>query len=136
VKNEGGAAVRLFVDQQTHLPLMLQYTEVRPRIMMDGRGRGVGRGGRGGPGPGAPQAGRGGEPDQRPDPEEMRRRIEQMPPPTPSNMSLYLADYKKVDGVMIPHRLTYAADGKPVEEWTIEKVKINPALKADFFEKK
>ena len=66
----------------------------------------------------------------------MRRRIESMPPPTPSTVSLYLADYKKVDGVMLPHRLTQAVDGKTVEEWTIEKVKVNPNVKADLFEKK
>jgi hypothetical protein len=59
-----------------------------------------------------------------------------MPPPTPSNVSLYLGDFKKVDGVLIPHRLTQAIDGKTVEEWTIEKVRVNPTIKADLFEKK
>jgi hypothetical protein len=153
VKNDGGAAVRIFVDQQTHLPLMLQYQDMRPRMMIDGRGGrggpGGGRGARGGgagidgggPPAGAPPAGATppegrGEPGQRPDPEEMRRRMEQMPPPVPSNVSLFLADYKAVDGVMLPHRLTQSIDGKPVEEWTLEKVKVNPALKADLFEKK
>lgn len=146
-KNEGGATVRIFVDQQTHLPLMLQYTEVRPRMMLDGPG---GRGGRGGFGGGRAGGGRRGDPaaatpppegrgepgQQRPNPEEMRRRMEQMPPPAPSTVNLYLADYRNVDGVMLPHRLTQSIDGKPVEEWTIEKVKVNPALKADFFDKK
>jgi hypothetical protein len=66
----------------------------------------------------------------------MRRRLENMPPPTPSTVTLFLGDYKKVDGVMLPHRLTQAVDGKTVEEWTIEKVKVNPSVKADFFEKK
>jgi len=51
-------------------------------------------------------------------------------------VTLYLGDYKKVDGVMLPHRLTQAVDGKTVEEWTIEKVKVNPSVKADLFEKK
>lgn len=51
-------------------------------------------------------------------------------------MTLYLADFKKVDGIMLPHRLTQAADGKPVEEWTLEKVKVNPSVKTDLFEKK
>jgi hypothetical protein len=150
-KNENGATVRIFVDQQTHLPLMLQYTEVRPRMMFGGPGRGgrggpgdgpggrgVGRGGRGGePGAGSPPPEGRGEPGQvRPNPEEVRRRMEQMPPPAPSNITMFLADYKEVDGVMIPHRLTQSVDGKPFEEWTIEKVKVNPSLKADFFEKK
>jgi hypothetical protein len=47
VKNEAGQAVRLFVDQQSHLPLMLQYMEVRPRFNIMG-----GPGGPGGPGGG------------------------------------------------------------------------------------
>jgi hypothetical protein len=59
-----------------------------------------------------------------------------MPPPTPSNVTLYLADFKKVDGVMLPHRLSYAIDGKTIEEWTIEKARVNASVKADLFEKK
>ncbi len=133
VKNETGQAVRMFVDQQSHVPLMLQYSEVRPRInIMGGPGGPGGRRGGFGPGGPPPAAGDG----QRPSPDEMRRRMEAMPPPAPSLVTLYLGDYKKVDGVMLPHRLTQAIDGKTVEEWTIEKVKVNPAVKADLFEKK
>jgi len=150
VKNENGQSVRLFIDQQTHMPLMLQYQEVRLRMNIQGGpggpggGRGGGRGGdfggrRGAPGgpPPAGAAGAGQRPEgERPNPEEIRRRMEAMPPPAPSNVSLFLSDYKKVDGVMLPHRLTQAIDGKTVEEWTIEKVKVNPSVKADLFEKK
>lgn len=147
VKNEQGASIRLFVDQQTHLPLMLQYQDVRPVMRFDGPGGrggrgggfGGGRGAGGGPPPegGVARGGGGrGEPGQRPDPEEVRRRMAAMPPPAPSTVNLFLADYKKVDGVMLPHRLTQSVDGKPVEEWTIEKAKVNPAIKADLFEKK
>ena len=152
VKNEAGQSVRIFIDQQTHMPLMLQYMEVRPRMMMNGGpgGPGGGRGGGRGPGPGGPPPG-GPPPDgaagapappppggegQRPNPDEIRRRMESMPPPAPSQVSLYLGDFKKVDGVMLPHRLTQAIDGKTVDEWTIEKVKVNPAIKADLFDKK
>ena len=144
VKNEAGQAIRLFVDQQSYMPLMLQYQEVRPRVnMMGGPG---GPGGRRGPGAGdappppPPPPGHAGEPAagtaQRPSPEEMRRRLESLNPPAPSMFSLYLGDYKKVDNVMLPHRLTYAVEGKTVEEWTLEKVKVNPTVKADLFEKK
>jgi hypothetical protein len=144
VKNEAGQAVRLFIDQQTHMPLMLQYTEVRPRMMMMG-GPG-GRGGVAGRGPGGPPPDGAAPPPppppgapgdgQRPNPDEIRRRMESMPPPAPSQVSLYLGDYKQVDGVMLPHRLTQAIEGKTVEEWTIEKVKVNPTIKADLFDKK
>ena len=154
VKGENNQSIRLFVDQNTHLPLMLQYQEVRPRVMINGGpggpGGGPGRGGRGdaggrgGDAPPPPPAGaapgRGvgapGGDAQRPNPDEIRRRMESMPPPAPSTVTLYLGDYKKVDGVMLPHRLTQAVDGKTVEEWTIEKVKVNPSVKADLFEKK
>ena len=59
-----------------------------------------------------------------------------MPPPTPSQVSLYLGDYKRVDGVMLPHRIETSLDGEPNEEWTIEKFKVNPQIKADTWEKK
>lgn len=150
VKNEAGQAVRIFIDQQTHMPLMLQYQEVRPRIMMQGGPGGPGGPGRRGGGPGGPPDAAGAPPPppppppgggaaaggQRPNPEEMRRRMEAMPPPAPSTVSLYLGDFKRVDGVMLPHLLTQAVDGKTVEEWTIEKLKINPSVKADLFDKK
>jgi hypothetical protein len=140
VKNEAGQFVRLFVDQNSHLPLMLQYQEVRPRMMIAGGPGGPGRGVRGGgdapPPPPPPGGGGGAAGGQRPDPEEIRRRMESMPPPTPSTVTLYLGEYKKVDGVILPHRLTQAVDGKTVEEWTIEKIRVNPTVKADLFEKK
>jgi hypothetical protein len=153
VKNEQGQSVRLFIDQATSMPLMLQYQEIRPRIMMGGPGGGPGGpGGRRGPGsapggdaPGARAPGGAGAPGApgapgaaggAPNPEEIRRRMESMPPPQPSTVTLYLGEFKTVDGVMLPHRLTQAIDGKTVEEWTIEKARVNPTIKADLFEKK
>jgi hypothetical protein len=129
IKDDRGQPLRLFIDQRTHLPLMLSFQEVRPRMMM--RGAPGGPGGRGQGGPGAPGAG-----GQRPDPEEIRRRIEAEGPPKPSAINLYLGEYQSVDGIMLPHRITQSVDGKPSEEWTIEKVKVNPAVKAEMFEKK
>jgi hypothetical protein len=127
--DEAGRAVRLFVDQATHLPLMVQYMEVRPRVMMMG-GPG-GPGGRRGPG-----AGPGG--GQPPSEEEMKQRMEEMRkqgPPPPSQFAMHLGDYKKVDGVMLPHRVDISIEGQPNEEWTIEKFKVNPAVKDSEFEK-
>lgn len=139
VKNEQGQSVRLFVDQNSGLPLMLQYQELRPRInMMNGPGGAGGPGERRGRGPGTTGGADGAAPapGQRPNPDEVRRRVEGMPPPAPSNVTLFLSDFKNVDGVMLPHRLTQAVDGKTVEEWTIEKARVNPNIKADLFEKK
>jgi hypothetical protein len=156
VPDPTGQAIRLFVDQETHLPLMLQYQDIRPRMLFGGRGFGLrGRGAFGGVGPegrgaappaagsegetpgAAPQGGAGGATRDRPSPEEIRRRMEEAGLQlTPTTITLFLADYQKVDGVMLPHRLTASADGKPFEEWSIEKAKVNPPLKADLFEKK
>jgi len=174
-KDEAGRAVRLFVDQETHLPVMLQYQEIRPRIMMTGGPggrRGGPGGGPGGPGgapgatPGAPAPGAepggattapapaggatgappaaGGRgrptgPDGQPLTEEqMRARIEEMRkqgPPQPSQFAMHLGDYKKVDGIMLPHKIDISIEGQPNEEWTIEKFKVNPSVKADEFTK-
>lgn len=140
-KDEAGRAVRLFIDQETHLPLMVQYQEVRPRVMMMG-GPG-GRGGRGagsaaGAGAGAGAGTGAGAPGERPTEEQMRQRVEEMRkqgPPPPSAFAMHLSDYKKVDGVMLPHKIDIDIEGQPNEEWTIEKFKVNPSIKADEFTK-
>jgi hypothetical protein len=127
VKDARGQAVRLFVDQESRLPLMMQYNEVRPRAMMGGPdgGRGMGPRGQGGA-----VIGRG----RGVDPEEVRRRVESMPPPEPSLVTLFLSDFQNVDGVLLPHTLVEALDGKPVEEWTIRRARLNPPIKASLFE--
>lgn len=120
-KDEAGRAVRLFVDQATHLPLMVHYMEVRPRVMTTG-----GPGGRRTPG------------GQPPSEEEMKQRMEEMRkqgPPPPSQFAMHLGDYQKVDGVMLPHKIDISIEGQPNEEWTVEKFKVNPSVKDSEFEK-
>lgn len=169
IKDARGQAVRLFVDQETHMPLMLTYSELRPRIMMrggpggpggPGGRRGGGPGGPGGPGgggqpgaapapgAGAPpppaggaQAGAAGAPGaggerRRPTEEEIRQRMASMPPPTPSAMRMTFDEFGTFDGVKLPKHISISADGTPTEEWTIEKIKVNPAIKPELFQKK
>lgn len=141
-KDPADRAVRLFVDQATHMPLMVQYQEIRPQVMTLG-------GPRGGPGPstGGIQGGaRGGAPAAvpgqpgagQPSPEEIQRRIEEMRrnPPRPATFAMYLTDYKRVDGIMLPHKISLSIDGQPSEEWIVEKYRINPSVKAEEFERK
>lgn len=129
-KEETGRVLRLFIDQATHLPLMVQYQDPKPMVMIAG-----GPGGPGGPGrgPGGP----GGPPPQM-TPEEMQKRVEEMRknPPALGTYAMHLSDYKKVDGVMLPHKIDVSLDGQPNEEWTVEKYKVNPTIKADTWEKK
>jgi hypothetical protein len=137
-KEETGRVLRLFVDQATHLPLMVQYQDPKPMVMINGGPGGPGRGGPGGPPPGA--GGGGGAGGGRPQmtPEEIQKRVEEMrknPPPL-GTYAMHLGDYKKVDGSMLPHKIDISLDGQPNEEWTVEKYKVNPTIKADTWEKK
>jgi hypothetical protein len=126
-KEETGRTLRLFIDQATHLPLMVQYQDPKPMVMING---GPGRGGPGGPG-----GGPGGPP---PTPEQVQQRVAEMQrnPPPLGTFAMHLTDYKKVDGIMLPHKIETSLDGEPNEEWTIEKYKVNPQVKADTWEKK
>ena len=147
VKEETGRTLRLFIDQNTRLPLMVQYQDPKPVIMMGGPG---GPGGRGPGGPGmpvppppppggAPQAGGPPLPPPPPmSPEEMQKRMEEIRrnPPPMGTYAYHLSDFKKVDGIMLPHRIETSLDGEPNEEWTIEKYKVNPSIKSDFWDKK
>jgi len=125
-KEETGRTLRLFIDQGTHLPLMVQYEDPKPMVMING-----------GPGgPGGPGRGPGGPPPM--SPEEVQKRVEEIrrnPPPL-GTYAMHLAEYKKVDGVMLPHKIDISLDGQPNEEWTVEKYKVNPTIKADTWEKK
>ncbi len=134
-KEETGRTLRLFIDQNTRLPLMVQYQDPKPMVMING-GPGRGPGGPGGPPP--PPGGPGGPPPPRMTPEEMQKRAEEMrrnPPPL-GTYAMHLSDFKKVDGVMLPHKIETSLDGEPNEEWTIEKYKLNGSIKADLWEKK
>jgi hypothetical protein len=135
-KEETGRTLRLFIDQETQMPLMLQYQDPKPMVMINGGpGRGPGGPGRG---PGAPGGAAPGQEGTRPTPEEMQKRIAEMQrtPPALGTFSMHLSDYKKVDGIMLPHKIETELDGQPNEEWTIEKYKVNPTIKPDTWEKK
>lgn len=143
-KGPGDFKLGLYFDQQTHKLLMLSYKGKQFSQMM--RGRPGGQGGQGGQGarpagqPGQPgQAGQG---EQRPQltPEEMEKRRkerEEMIAKLPEvEFRWIFSDYKNVGGLNLPHVLTKSEAGKPNEELTISKYKINPKLSADKFVKK
>jgi hypothetical protein len=124
-QDAAGRPVRLFISQETHLPIAISYMEVRPRVTM--------MGGPGGPGgPGARREGGGPPPDM----EEMRRRMEAEGPPPPSTIIMRLEDHRAVNGIQLPHLIVQTVDGEPTEEWTIRRYQVNPRLRADVFDKK
>lgn len=105
---EGGTPMKLFIDQETRLPLMLSYEGIMPRMM-------VARG--------AP-----------PSPEEIEKMRRE--PPQAATFEVRYSEYKKVEGVAFPHLLTTGANGNITEEWTVDKIKVNPPLKPESFVKK
>jgi hypothetical protein len=131
-KEETGRTLRLFIDQATKLPVMVQYQDPKPMVMINA-----------GPGGGPGGAGRPGAPPQPPPPPPMseedrdkrQAEIRRNPPPL-GTYALHLSDFKKVDGIMLPHKIETSLDGEPTEEWTIDRYKVNASIKADLWEKK
>jgi len=126
VKGPNGFAAQLFLDQKTHQPLMLGYRGVAPRMVMN---RTTTQGGR--------------------SPEEVEKAIKeaqakakeghaeapaQRPPEV--EMQVRFSDYRNIGGLLLPHRISKATNGKLNEEWEMTKFKLNPTLKPEKFEKK
>ncbi len=97
VNGRGDFQARLFLDQATHLPIMLSYRAMRN-----------------------PKAG-------------------YVTTTTPADLQevavqLFFSDYQKVNQVILPFHFVKAVNGIQVEEWKVEKYKVNPDLKAKKFE--
>jgi hypothetical protein len=110
-------AAKLFIDQMTNRPVMLTYMAPQPvmRIM---------RGGPGGPGRSGVT------------PDDVERQAREQGPPPTVEMQWFFEDYQEVGGVWLPHRLSRAADGEPIEELEIERFRVNDAIKASTFQTK
>ena len=116
VTGPGGLDARLFVDQKTHRPLMITFRETPTRMMVRREmGPGGGHARPGGPAP-----------------------TEALPtPPPPVEATLFLSDWKRVGGVLLPHGLNKTLEGKPYEEIVVSRYTVNdPKLTADKFRKK
>jgi hypothetical protein len=139
--------LRLFIDSETHLPLMLSYMEPEPRVVMrtmtreGAGGRGSGAASAAPPPASAPHAGgtaasgpamAGLTPAQREEIEKQMKEAEGTPPKL-VEYRLFFSDYRKVDGVSLPHRIARGLGAKTTEEWDITSYKVNPSFKADRF---
>jgi len=69
--------------------------------------------------------------------EEAEKKVRAEAPPAPEEVDFYIrmTDYKKVGGVMVPHKLTFLTENEVSEEFEISKYQLNPQFKADRFEK-
>ena len=123
VSGPDGFAARLFFDKQTHVPLLLSYRGNKPRIMTQFT---------------AP-ADRNLKPEEaiKKAKEEADKRIAAGPPPKPEQVDFFirLTDYKKVGGLLLPHKLTFLTETDVSEEFTVAKYQVNPQFKSDKFQK-
>ncbi|MCX6551936.1 MAG: hypothetical protein NTY02_13230 [Acidobacteria bacterium] len=149
VKGEGDFAAKLFIDAQTHMPLMLSWMAKEPLVIqMGGPG-----GAPGGPGGANVVAGGGGGTQvvQRversgsggpPSPEEldkMRQDVEARRKEAEAKLRVvefrvYYSDYQTVSGVKLPFKIQRSIDGKPTEEMVFDEFKVNPKIDAKKFQ--
>jgi hypothetical protein len=120
VKNADGFAARLFIDEQTNLPLMVTYQAPQPRVMRQTMSAPGGHGTV--TTTAAPTA-------------DVQKQLQdlQNQPPAMADYTLYFDDWRSVDGVKFPFKLRRAMGGDTTEEWTVSKVRINPKIDAKKF---
>jgi hypothetical protein len=116
-------AVRIFFDKQTHLPLLLSYRANKPRIMTAFSRT----------------------PDRNVKPEdaakhataEADKKLAAEPLPKPEEVDFFIrvTEYKKVGGLLLPHKLTFLTEADVSEEFQISKYQVNPQFKPDRFQK-
>src|SRR5262245_51448762 len=108
-------SARLFVNAETHLPIMMTWTQ-----------------------PAGPQRGRGGPPTPPGAPPASAGR-EGGPPAAaapPPESRLFYADYRDVSGLKLPFRLRRALGADTIEETTFDSFKINSKIDPKKFEVK
>lgn len=111
VKGPHSFAVRLFLDQQTHRPVMLSYRGKAQRQMTISGG--------------------GGQPINLNDALKEAQRLSSQE----EEIELRFSEYRAVDGLLLPHRIKQSANGEETEEWLLQ-FQVNPPLKPEKFQKK
>ena len=114
-------AIRIFFDKQTHLPLLLSYRGIKPRIMTFNRSM-----------------------DKNVKVEDAVKHAKEEaakataePAPKPEEVDFFIrvTDYKKANGLMLPYKLTFLTETEVSEEFQISKYQVNPQFKPERFQK-
>lgn len=138
VKDDEGFAARLFIDQNSKLPLMVTYQGRARQVMTSGMPGGTTR-----------VSGAGGATINQSSRQLTEEEIKKLREQTEKNVasmaaqpqamveySLFFDDWREVEGINFPHVIRRASKGATDEEWTISKVKVNPKIDAKKFETK
>lgn len=133
VKSANSFAARLFIDEQTHLPLMVTYKAPQPRMMTSMTPGGAGRQ--------ATPAGGGNshvmtmnssmtDDERKKAQADMEKQIQEMQrqPPVLVDYTVFFDDWRDADGVKFPFKMRRAMGGETTEEWTVTKIKVNPTI--------
>ncbi len=128
VKNADNFAARLFIDEQTHLPLMVTYKGPQPRMMTQSIGT-------------PPPAGSGSghtvtmtssmsEEERKKAQADMAKQVQELQrqPPVMVDFTVFFDDWREADGVKFPFKMRRAMGSETTEEWTVSKVKVNPKI--------
>jgi len=130
-KGPNNFTIRLFINKDTHLPIMVSWTPPAPagRGMPPGMGRGPGPAA-GAPPAGAPPAGAppAGAAPAGAAPAGAAPGGARPGPPAPIENRLYFADYRDVDGMQFPFRLRRAVGPDTIEETTFDRYKVNAKI--------
>lgn len=118
-----GFAARLFLDKQTHLPLMLTYRAPKPRMFTMTTQQGGGKSG-------------GKSPEEVAKEAQDKLKADAAARPEEVEMQWRFSDYRQVAGLRLPHRITSGPDGETTDEFEVKTYAVNPQFKADKLTKK
>jgi hypothetical protein len=136
VKGEGTFALRYFVNNETHLPIMVTWTTPPTNVIVTAPGqpppKTVAPGAVVVAGPSAPPAGAAKEEMDKYAKEVVAIRAKAQS--TPVEHRLYFADYRDVDGLRLPFRLRRAIGNETTEETTFDRFRLNARIDPRKFE--
>ena len=130
VKDEDGFAARLFIDQNSKLPLMVTYKGRAPRVVTNRMGGPQVTTTQGRTQPLTEEEARKLKADTEKKLNELKTEAAQAPM---VDFSLFFEDWREVEGVNFPHTIRRASEGTTSEEWKINRVKVNPRIDAKKF---
>jgi hypothetical protein len=123
-------AARLFIDEQTHLPLMVTYKGPQPRMMSAGGGARQVTPAGGGGGHTVTMSASMTEEERKKAQAEMEKQVQEMQkqPPAMVDYTVFFDEWRDADGVKFPFKMRRAMGSETTEEWTVSKVKVNPKI--------
>jgi hypothetical protein len=127
VKGEGDFVAKLFIDRESHVPVMLTWMAKEPMVRNAAMRAG-------GPGPGGAMVVTGG--GQAMTPEERAQMMKDLEAQMKEaeakrrvvEFQMTYGDYKVVNGIKMPTRLRRTIDGKNIDELVLEKITLNAKI--------